>query len=148
MKARTVQARALLLAVCAVATGFIGAAVFGQPPRKTDHKPKIAVKKHDFKESDFDVVNAKKAIPFKKIDLDELSKKAGKKITAHTEIPVAGGKKIKAADYLVSVNKIEEKLNAYGYSTREELPKGGLKVRWKNIKEDPNAFKKQQKQIA
>src|SRR5260370_4611812 len=155
MKALKVRARALILAASAVAAGLIGAAVFGQPPPKpiippggkNANKPKVAVKKHDFKDSDIEVVNAKKAIPFKKFDLDELSKLAGKKITANTQFDI-DGKKSKAGDYLESLNKAEEKLNAYGYSVRTGLPKGGLQARWKNVKEDPSAFKTQQKQIA
>src|SRR5262249_43167084 len=155
MKKWSARTRSLVLATCAIGAGLVGAAVFGQPPPKPvpkppigdNHKQKVAPRKHDFKEADIEVVNSRQAIPFKKFDLDELSKKAGKKITADTEITI-DKKKMKAADYLVSLNKLEEKLNAHGYSIRTGLPKKGVQSRLKGVKEDAGLHKKQRKQVA
>jgi len=155
MNELSARTRSLVLVTCAVGAGLIGAAVFGEPPQRpiskppigNNHKQKVAPKKHDFKESEIEIVNARQAIPFKKFDLDELSKMAGKKIMADTEITI-DKKKMKAAEYLVSLNKLEEKLSAHGYSVRTGLPKGGLQARLKGVKEDPDLHKKQQKKVA
>jgi hypothetical protein len=157
MRIFTTARQTLLLGVCALGAALVGAAVFGQsagqPTKEPSvNKPKVAVKKATLDESHFEVLNARKPIKFQPFTLAELQKKTGnKKLTANSDLRIPHGKtvkKVKVQTYLESLNKVEKKLNSYGYSLRHPLPKGGgvqLRLKTKTTKE---ALQKERDRIA
>jgi hypothetical protein len=156
MKNFTTTRQTPLLSVCALAAALVGAAVFGQspgPPTKKSpvNKPKVAVKKVTLDESHFEVLNARRPIKFQPFTLAEFQKKAGAhKLTANSDLSIPYGKTVKKVEvqtYLDSLNKVEKKVNSYGYSLRHPLPKGGVQLRLKT-RTTKEALQKERDRIA